>query len=808
MTFLNLSLLAGGALIAVPIIMHLMMRKQPKQIMFPALRFVKRRQVANTQQLQLRHWLLLALRCAVLAIAALALARPTVASSSLGGWLISGSLGLFAIFVAILWLVGLSRDLSRSLLIGLAALAIILLLGSGGFAISAMRGGGSPILGDEEAPVAAVVILDTGPHMQYRQDNQTRLQAAQDTAAWLLPQLPSDSQVAVLDSSGSQGAFAIDVAAAENAVKRMQIASVTRPLTEVIERAQVLLNTSEKTRKEIYIVSDLTTSSWKIERPDAWRERGGIDKDTALYVIDIGSEKPKNAGLGELRLSSESVPRGSELSVETSVLASGLTGQRTVDLMIEQTDPTLPILSEGELKLPPSNKRGSETIELADGANPPIRFALRGLAPGVHHGVVRLGGEDGLSLDDIRYFTIEVEEPRPILIVHGPGVQGRDFAEAIAPEALRDRAETRFLCDVIAQGDLAQAELAKYEAVCLLDPAPLKTDEWNRLANFAREGGGIAIFLGRNAESLETFNEPAAQDVLGARIGGLLKQPADAPDAYLAPAMLNHPIFALFRSISTSVSWDRFPVKVYWPLDKFGTDTRVVANFSDGKPAIVELPLGKGRVLVSATPANDPLGQDNWNELWSGEDAWPWFVLLNESLRYVARIGEGRLNYVAGETAVLQNNPERHPSSYRVFSPQGEVQDVAVRDNLVTIRFNDRAGTYRLRGDLRMTPESRGFSSNLPAIATDLTRVARSDLDELFGKDRYQYAKSREELNRAVGQQRVGQELYPYVVLFIAFILGLEHFLANRFYQSEEAGAKTSWRWPSALVKRFWPARE
>ena len=40
MAFLNLSLLAGGLLMALPILLHLVMRQRPKQLVFPALRFI------------------------------------------------------------------------------------------------------------------------------------------------------------------------------------------------------------------------------------------------------------------------------------------------------------------------------------------------------------------------------------------------------------------------------------------------------------------------------------------------------------------------------------------------------------------------------------------------------------------------------------------------------------------------------------------------------------------------------------------------------------------------------------------------
>ena len=71
MAFANLSLLLGALLVTVPILLHLVLRQEPKRLVFPALRFLQQRREANRRRLQLRHWLLLALRCA--AIAALVL---------------------------------------------------------------------------------------------------------------------------------------------------------------------------------------------------------------------------------------------------------------------------------------------------------------------------------------------------------------------------------------------------------------------------------------------------------------------------------------------------------------------------------------------------------------------------------------------------------------------------------------------------------------------------------------------------------------------------------------------------------------
>jgi ABC-type phosphate/phosphonate transport system permease subunit len=166
MTFLHVAFLGGALAIAVPIVLHLIMRQQPKHLEFPALRFIQQRQHSNKRTVQLRHWLLLALRCAMLGLLALALARPSIVSSG--------------------------------------------------------------VL-DQEAPVAAALVFDTNPRMQYRQQNQTRLEAAQETGDWLLSQLPPESEVAVVDSRTVSAAFAVDSGAARQRIERLNAESMTRP---------------------------------------------------------------------------------------------------------------------------------------------------------------------------------------------------------------------------------------------------------------------------------------------------------------------------------------------------------------------------------------------------------------------------------------------------------------------------------------------------------------------------------------------------------------------------------------------------
>jgi aerotolerance regulator-like protein len=800
MAFVNLSLLVGGAFVAIPVVLHLIMRQKPKQFVFPAVRFVHERRLANQRRLQLRHWLLLALRCGAIGLFALALARPSVASGAISSWISAGLLAGLASLAALLALAALVRGVSRQVTGGFAAIAAVLLVATLFVAGRALAGKTSG-LGDQEAPVAAAIVIDTSPRMQYRHENKTRLEAAQEMAQWLLRQLPAESELAIVDSRSGSGAFAIDRATAAKAIERLRTAGTPRPLVEIIEASIQLLKQKSQLRKEIYVVSDLAASAWKSAGTTDLKKLLAANDGVLLYVIDVGAEKPRNFSLGELTLSGDVLPAGAELILDANVSASGIGGERTVELWLEQIDPTLPIIRDGKPVLPKADLRESRIVKLTPGDSQQVQFKVSGsvgpnkspnngsrvgLQPGVHQGWVRLVGQDGLALDDVRYFAVEVQPAWSVLLVAPAGVSTRYLSEALAPLELRESGRASFRCDSIEQSRLATQDLADYRAVALLDPQALTADVWNKLAEFCDRGGGLAVFLGHHAQPPLPFQDATAMKVLG---GKLTRQTRTAGDVFLAPRSYEHPILAGLRPYATSVPWDLFPVFYHWNLDDLASTARAVVPYSDGKPAVVENRLGRGSVLVMTTPISEPprrpAGPPIWNELATGEDAWPCFALVYEMMLNLVRSGQTRLNLLAGETAVLPNDPAEYPERYQLFTPLDQPQDVLARDGRVTVRFTDQPGAYRLRGQ-KGGPLVRGFAVNLAGDTSDLARLPRERLDEILGRGRYQLAKSKDEINRAVGKDRIGSEFYPLLVTLLACVLGIEHVLANRFYRKSD----------------------
>lgn len=784
MALVNASLLLGGLLLAIPVVLHLVMRQQPRHVIFPALRFIQQRQDANRRQLRLRHALLLLLRGLAIGLLALVLARPSVPRAALGDWIVIGILVAAALLTGALAVLTLWQRRGRWLGGGLSVAAAILMIASAVMASRALARDESQPLGDERAPVAAVLVFDASPRMQYTRQNRTRLDEARDIAAWLIRQLPPDSEVAVLDSRPGGAAFAVDLAAARRSVERLQTTGVPLPLTEVIEQALRLTQASAKPRKEVYVFSDLSRAAWTDAPPDRLAQRLRDVPDALWYVIDVGVDAPRNVSVSVPRLNRDVLAAAETLEVQANVACLGPGGTYTVELRLEDPSIELPMLRDGQVVLPESKLRAMEIVELPDNGSKTVRFRVAGLGVGVQQGTVRIAETDALACDNTRFFAVETQPAVDVLVLAPPGVQTKYFVEALAPDEFRRTGRARFACRIEDQSRLASLSLDDYSAVCLLDPTPLTPATWDALARYVRDGGGLGVFLGHNADP-DSWNAPAARLLTGGRLDRAWRTPGDV---FVTARDLSHPLLAAFRDLAANVPWDRFPVYRHWGLEDLAPAARIVVRYSNTQPAIIETTLGRGRALTMTTPLSDPArppGRQAWNELPTGEDAWPFVVLVHELARYLTGADATRLNYLTGQTASLPNAHTRQPARYQLFSPSDLPQDVTADEDSLSVKFTETPGAYRLKGFLEH-PVVRGFAVNLPESASQLERLDRTALDEMFGAGRAHYARNQDQIVLGVGEARMGREFYPFLLLLLALTLGLEHLLSNRFYRRGE----------------------
>ncbi len=715
MGFLTPALLAGIGLIAVPIILHLVMRRQPKQFSFPALRFIKQRQDANRRKLNFRHLLLLALRCMLIAGIAFALARPT------------------------------------------------------------LRGTG--LRGKEGAPLAVALVFDNSLRMQYVERNETRLVAATTMAESLVEKLPDDTEIAVIDLSRATSSFSADKGTAETRIRGLTAESHPRPLAEAVRNAVDLVAEQEDRRQEVFVFSDLSAAWFSEESLAAIKESLDQSPDVRIYLVDAGSDESRNLSLAPVKLRTSSLRTGEPLNLTVDVQSVGYAEQPLVEIFLED--------ATGKLV-----KRGQRIVELNAEGTGQTEFTLGDLPLGTHQGSVQLAASDPLEFDNRRYFTVEVRPAAQVLLLGGSvhGDSGASDAlflkEALSPSLLGANAPQRFECTVASFAEAAKLKLSDFEAICLLDPPPLSDDVWNKLADYARQGGGVGIFLGHRAMP-SGFNVEPAQQLLP----GTLKL-RSRQETWLRPQQLDHPALVGLRNYAEEIPWQIYPVWSYWEFDELAGDAYIVAKYANNRPALLERPLGRGRVMTFTTPFSDPLapvGRESWNALPTQDPPWLFVALANQLVDYLAQSEEGELNFNAGETVNLRLSPRQQVTDFVLKEPTGVSlrRSVPPGENAIRISTTEQLGNYRVAAGGSTGSLDEGFSVNALAELSQLARAKPQAILAALPKDRVQLAGSLGDVEQYVNIGRRGRELFSWVIALVALVWSSEHLLANRFYRGE-----------------------
>lgn len=687
----------------IPLIIHLILRQKPRRLVFPALRLIRLRHQVNLRKLRLRHWLLMALRMLLIALMALALARPSIHGAS--------------------------------------------------------------FIPDQQAPMAAALVFDTSLSMQYRQRDRSRLQEAQEIASELLKELPGDSEVLVLQSAESAARVFPDIALARRRVESLRLRPGAGSLNRAIIEACRALNESTLVRKEMFIFTDLAAGSLDPEGADELQAAlrsvvGGV----GLYIQNVAATERENRQIASVELSAGVVPAGSEVFIAAVVQDDGRGGESVIELELD-----------GE-------RRGSWSLSLPAGGAERAEFPLRGLAPGLHQGKLVLSNGGGLAFDDVHYLTIEVRPVTKVLIVSDQWREAANLVHALAPPKLVEQQRARYDCGWVATERIATSRLEEFSLVFLVNVTALSGANWQRLERFVRSGGGLGVFLGNRIEP-DNYNLQIAQSLLPARIGPIVSPPETVSFAAVLPG---HPAVRKLHAWNPA-ALGQIIVERFWECELSGADARRVVNFSNNSLAVADRMLGgnpPGRVLLCTTSVGpSPQGRP-WNDLPQSSAQ---FVILSDGIAaYLAGYLDSRLNFQAGEDVVIRPEEALSVGAYLLHTPDSEQPTRRTADpdqGALVVSAPDALGNYSITASIPGGTLDTGFSVNAGPEESRLEQLTESQRDALLGEQNYAVARSLDELHEAMGDVRIGRELYPWLMLLVVVIFAAEHVLANRFYQ-------------------------
>ena len=820
MLFLNPWLLLALAGTSIPVIVHLMRRQAAKPVLWGAMRFLMDSLSERRRRMEWEDLLLMAARCLLLALAALAVARPFVPPDSPAPW----SLVAPAVLLGI-GLFGGSFVLgtARKRLLARAA-ALTLLLAAAGMVLMEhwlylrrFETSGSRDL---------VLILDASTSMTRRAGSRTLFDDALDEARRIVKEAPRGTSCAVILGGPSPQALS-NTPLAHRADVLAQLDGLQAPggtfrAHEALAMATLILAEGEHPNKDILVLTDGQRSGWRCDDAGAWQSLAAAWKSLPAkprLLLRTLPQAPalRNVGIASLTTGRELTGTDRPCLLRTEIVNTG-------------DQPVTP----GALLIDIDGKQAvREALGLLlPGQSLTVETRHRFTTPGLHEVSARLTEPDEITGDDRADLVVSVRKAVRVVLVDG-NPAGNFFNRAAGHTALAlapasalvhgDPAGKDFLMDpvVVAAPEVTAEALAGAEVVVLADVARLPAALALVLAERTAAGAGLIVLAGPRAEP-GFFNAWAGSE-------GLLL-PVTLADEGASEQGIS-PLPNTFRAAALAWAADDRRSDLGGALIRRWRKSALLpgagilaASFSNGDPFLATRNYGRGRCAVAtcafdARSGNLP-GRASFVPLVHELVAWAAGGGVNWNL-------EPAWNPSVMLDARSSGAPPAGPVAKTGPSPAGEAIDPLGRTRKATVLQGQRGRELRIDGtaapglyQVKLPPALRESITGSPGTAP-LPVVVRGDIaesrpDPLTATDLAQLRAradvilppSPADALAVLSGRGFGREITRTMALAAALLLLLETALARWISRSRRAGENLRVEFgdglPSALEQGGW----
>ncbi|MDP6636626.1 MAG: VWA domain-containing protein [Phycisphaerae bacterium] len=791
MTFINWPILLALSGVAVPILIHLFNRRQATPMDWGAMNFLLASITSRKKRILIEEILLMVMRCMLVALLVLTIARPFLPSNTAIPWMIVLPTLLAASVCAAVGSAMWSQKRARMLL--LSAAGLLLLIAGGASAMEywsqTQRWSGS---GSKDV----VVIIDASASMTLQTDDKTNFQHALDEAAELIKARRRGDAFSIILAGAGPDAIVpspiSDGAELQAALDSAEPMGASMNLSKAIAQATACLERGHGASKAIVILTDGQKLGWNVGGAGQWDLAAAGFKRLPSTPLILCRDLPlpsaiDNASIGEITFSRGVIGTDRAVGINVKIFNAGKVQipAASVELQIDGVI----VGSEPAEDIPPQAART-------------VYFTHLFKKSGPHVAMARVLRKDDIPGDNISHRIIKVTRKLPVLIVNGnpDGLDADMLKLALTPQEGTDQ---KYLVEptvvpvakVVGQGDFG-----RYRVVALADVPRLPESVTKSLEKFVTEGGGLLIAPGRRAiaDFYNQWTDVRHRNFIPAKLITRRVNP-DKP----AKAALNtfrHPALTVAGDMAYS-DMDKAAISAWWKLmARAGGDTG--GNFNTSEPILVERQTGKGRVIILATS----LGAED-----SNLPRLECYVLLMHELAYYLAAGAGHphAGAQAGATVVTELTAS---DASKLAAAQGETVSVTAPDGATLeakTKINNRS--LQLRFDDTHRPGLYSFqlppslAEPLKASTTDgktvpfavygdpaeglIETLAGDDFAMLASQMNVFHARTFSELASAVRGQIPGEELWKYLALgLLALIMG-EIALTRWISSQRSAGA-------------------
>ena len=681
MLFRNPLLLAGLAGVLIPVILHLIRRQAAKPYDWGAMRFLFDTVAARRRRMEWEDFLLMVTRCLLIALIALAVARPFVPPDSKIPWLFVLPLGLIGIAA-----LGGSFVLSARKWKWLMRLVAVLMIAGAGFLIWQEKNLNLKRFQTSERRDVAIVI-DGSTSMLLRENGETAFDRAIEEARNFVKEAPKGTAFSIV-----LGGPAPELKTGTPLTHRADVLEVLETLEPVggpfrahdaLGMATLSLAEGRGGSKDLVVFTDLQRVGWQFDSTTSWGNLGdawdGLP-DGAQPRLLLRSfappEKLRNVAVTGVELSREVVGTDREVAIRISIENTGT----------EVVTPGLMQVKVGDQDLEPKGLG-----QMMPGESTILDYRYQFVKAGPQVIRVDLEGKDDLSGDDVFEKAVWVEKTLPVLIVEGnAGASffqraGGYLALALAPASGKE--ETFIDPRVVDAAALTREEIDKDAVIVLADVARLPASAATRIADFVMKGGGLWVIAGPKVDPTFYAGWLGGDGKVMPLTLGEMTLPEKGVQA--APGSFDHPVLKLFKD-EAGQDLGEAVIDGYRASSKLGEGALAAARYSDGEIFLATKGYGNGRVIVTTTALDARMGS---------LPARPSFVpFVHEMTNWLAGGQTVNLNVRASWSPTLAL-PGGGGLNAEYQSTEGRSRSVSRVDPTIDFNWGNRAAEKKLPAD-------------------------------------------------------------------------------------------------------------
>ncbi len=536
-------LLLGACLATIPVVLHLLFRRQHREEPFAANRFLAEAARKHSRRLRFQHWLLLVVRMAILLLVAFSLARPFVEA--------------------------LPGDLDS-----------------------------------DGTAVHHILIIDSSLSMRHTAGGSRRFDRGRAILEKIVTAAREGDTFRLLTIRAARPPVIIGQAAGRKPdvlaeLERLQPTWEAADVVTALQSTLSLLDARELSEHQrVSLVSDLQPTDWQPEG-ESVRSRihtllAAIASKADLVVYDVGGSAAANSTIVDLQSDSPVAVTGIPVVLRATVKHFGTSGagERQIELHVDDrlvSRRPISVAAGRSIDFEWSHRfatGGEHRVEARLGGDGladdnrrflslPVRDRLQ---------VLLVGGRYVGRPEDAATFYLET---------------------ALAPDP--DPARPGLVeATTIPERRLATEDLGRYDCLVLSDIGRLVRSEADRLARFVADGGGLILGLGDTVDP-GSWNQQlgnTSAGLLPGRLDRIVEASDSTSGAFVFdPGNYTHPVLGEFRGLADNGLATTVTIRYLRTRPHPGSN--VALAFDSGDPAILTRRMGHGRVVLVTTSLDD-----------------------------------------------------------------------------------------------------------------------------------------------------------------------------------------------------------